>query len=129
MSRTAVLGMTLGALLAASGCGQESPPTTLETPQQPESFAGSPLPSQMAHAATGIVTSVDQQAQQITIAHDAVPSLDWPPMTMSFAIDAALLNRSGVQPGDKVSFSLVENNGRYAIRDIGPAERENLSRK
>lgn len=109
-------GLALGALLILAGCGQESPPSTLEVPQQPESFASSPLPGQVTHSVTGTVMAVERQ--QLTIAHDAVPSLDWPPMTMTFPIEAGLLNKAGLQPGDKVSFTLVENNGQYAIRDI-----------
>lgn len=109
--------LALSVLFGLSGCGQGSPPSTLEVPQ-PESFAGNPLPAQMTHTVTGTVMAIDQGAQQITIAHDAVASLDWPPMTMSFAIDAGLLNKAPLQTGDKVTFTLVENNGQYAIQDI-----------
>jgi Cu(I)/Ag(I) efflux system periplasmic protein CusF len=115
--RLSVLGLALSLLLALPGCEQETPMTTgLEPPPPPESGTTMPVPTQMTHAATGIVTAIDPQAKRITIAHDPVPSLNWASMTMSFVIDASLLDK--VQTGDKVTFTLVDSNGQYAIQDI-----------
>jgi Cu(I)/Ag(I) efflux system protein CusF len=53
----------------------------------------------------GVVKKVDRQNLRITLAHEAIPALNWPAMTMAFAVaDQALLE--GVKPGDKVSFEL-----------------------
>ncbi|KAK0348055.1 hypothetical protein LTR94_038732, partial [Friedmanniomyces endolithicus] len=53
--------------------------------------------------ATGKVTAVD--AGSVTIAHEAIPAIKWPAMTMTFKADPKLL--SGIAAGDKVAFDLT----------------------
>lgn len=55
----------------------------------------------------GIVKSVDPDRGTITIAHQAIPALKWPAMTMPFKIDRQLA--STVKPGQRVAFELVSN--------------------
>jgi Cu/Ag efflux protein CusF len=63
-------------------------------------------PATKAHAGQGVVKKVDAKASQITLAHEAIASLEWPAMTMAFPVaDAALLK--GIKAGDKVSFELT----------------------
>lgn len=53
----------------------------------------------------GVVKAIDVKNASITIAHDPIPALKWPAMTMPFKVaDPALLK--GVQPGAKVRFYL-----------------------
>ncbi|VFS65716.1 Cation efflux system protein CusF precursor [Raoultella planticola] len=37
-----------------------------------------------AISATGEVKSIDMESKKVTIAHDAIPAVNWPPMTMRF---------------------------------------------
>ncbi|MDA8259006.1 MAG: copper-binding protein [Betaproteobacteria bacterium] len=56
---------------------------------------------------TGVVTAIDPVKGSITIAHEAIPALKWPAMTMRFKIDRQLA--STVKPGQHVKFELVAN--------------------
>ncbi len=54
--------------------------------------------------AVGVVRSIDTAAGTITLAHDPIPALNWPAMTMGFKIvgDAA----ENIEVGQKVKFEL-----------------------
>ena len=117
--RLTSIALLLSMFMALSGCEPESPANGTRTSEsrQPESPEGTAVPAPIIHSGTGTVTAIDPQAARITIAHDPIPSLDWPSMTMAFAIDASLLDN--VQTGDKVTFALVEtDDGQYTIQDI-----------
>jgi Cu(I)/Ag(I) efflux system protein CusF len=43
-----------------------------------------PAAADQAISATGEVKSIDMESKKITIAHDAIPAVNWPPMTMRF---------------------------------------------
>jgi Cu(I)/Ag(I) efflux system protein CusF len=69
------------------------------------------------HRATGTVSKVDQAGGQITIAHEAIPSISWPAMTMTFkAKERALLNN--VKAGQKVSFTLAKSGNEYVVTNL-----------
>lgn len=54
--------------------------------------------------ATGTVRSMDLQQGRVTIAHGPVPTMNWPPMTMTFAVrDPAMLR--GLTQGARVEFA------------------------
>lgn len=55
--------------------------------------------------AVGVVRAIDAKAAKITLAHEAIPALKWPPMTMAFKVaDPTLLK--GLSVGTKVRFKL-----------------------
>ncbi len=58
-----------------------------------------------AVSGTGVVKAVAPDKGSITLAHQAIPALKWPAMTMSFKIDKQLA--STVKPGQHVAFELV----------------------
>jgi Cu(I)/Ag(I) efflux system periplasmic protein CusF len=69
------------------------------------------------HKATGKVSKIDPAAGTVTIAHEPVPSMKWPSMTMAFKVkDKALLERA--KPGAKVDFSFTQSGKDYVITDI-----------
>ena len=55
----------------------------------------------------GVVKAVDPDKGTITLAHEAIPALGWPAMTMRFKIDRQLA--STVKPGQHVTFELAAN--------------------
>ena len=72
--------------------------------------------------AAGTIQSLDPQQARITIAHGPVPRLNWPAMTMTFAVrDPAMLR--GLRRGDRVTFALHPSpvNGTYMIERIARA--------
>jgi len=72
-----------------------------------------------AHLTRGRITGITQDA--VTIAHEAVPSMQWPAMTMTFMKPAAGLP-VGVKVGDDVTFSFSEMQGGYRIETLAVEE-------
>ena len=70
----------------------------------------------------GVVKKVDAAAGVVKLAHEPIPAIKWPAMTMDIKVqDARLL--SGLKPEQKVSFSLVKGaDGQYVISRIGAAK-------
>lgn len=69
------------------------------------------------HKATGVVTEVDRAGGKLTIKHDAIKSLNWPGMTMAFAVkDKAMLEK--VAKDKKVQFEFVQQGQQFVITSI-----------
>ncbi|MFL6631339.1 MAG: copper-binding protein [Massilia sp.] len=69
------------------------------------------------HEAVGTVKSVDPAAGTVTLAHGPVKSLNWPAMTMGFAVkDQALFDKLSV--GKKVDVEIVQQDGNYVITAV-----------
>lgn len=67
--------------------------------------AGHAAATDMAVEAVGVVRAIDAKAAKVTLAHEAIPALKWPPMTMAFKVaDPSLLR--GLSVGTKVRFKL-----------------------
>lgn len=72
---------------------------------------------QEAVAATGTVTANNKDDGIVTIRHQAIEAIGWPPMTMKFKVtDKMLLDK--VNKGDKVQFTLVQQGKDYVINKI-----------
>jgi Cu(I)/Ag(I) efflux system periplasmic protein CusF len=69
------------------------------------------------HKATGVVKKIDPDRGAVTLAHDAIPSLKWPAMTMSFKVaDKGLLRQ--LSPERKVMFDFTQQGRDYVITSI-----------
>ena len=69
----------------------------------------------------GTVNSADAAWHTVNIAHEPIPSIGWPAMTMDFPV-APGVDLSAVKPGARVTFSLEKGkNGKYEVRSIQPA--------
>lgn len=67
------------------------------------------------HKATGVVTAVDES--KVTIKHEPVQSMNWPPMTMAFTVrDKALMDKLG--KGKKVDFEFVQEGKNYVVTSV-----------
>lgn len=100
--------------LAVSGLGaaQAQPRQTgMNTPQANKEAKAT------RHEAAGTVKSVDPAAGTVTLAHGPVNSLNWPAMTMGFAVkDKALFDKLSV--GKKVDVDFVQQDGKYLITTV-----------
>ncbi|HEY5612202.1 MAG TPA: copper-binding protein [Lysobacter sp.] len=102
-------------LLAGCSAPDSTAPTTDATPAPAATepapaapAAPAPVaesPAAATGSATGVVESVDAAAKTVTIAHEAVESLKWPAMTMTF--QAPDIDLSTIKAGDKVSFEVT----------------------
>jgi Cu(I)/Ag(I) efflux system membrane fusion protein len=69
---------------------------------------------------TGRVTAVNAAKGELEMAHDPIPAIDWPAMTMPFDVaDPALLK--GLKQGQQVSFDLARQGEGYVVVGIRPA--------
>ncbi|WP_395400951.1 copper-binding protein [Pseudoduganella sp. UC29_106] len=65
----------------------------------------------MTHQATAVVKAIDPAAGKVTLAHEAIKSLNWPAMTMAFAVkDKMLLDKLAV--GKQVRVELKKRRDR-----------------
>lgn len=104
---------TLGALAilgSLTACNPSSDPEPTAARVQGDSSA-----ERVTHQATGTISAVEPGS--VTINHGPVASLDWPAMTMSFAVPSDM-NAGGLQPGMPVRFSFEQVDGAYALTAI-----------
>lgn len=71
----------------------------------------------MTHKAVAVVKEVDAANGKVTLAHEAIKSLNWPAMTMSFSVkDKMLLDKLAV--GKKVNVELKKEGAEYAVTAV-----------
>jgi Cu(I)/Ag(I) efflux system protein CusF len=70
-----------------------------------------------SHKGIGVIKSINGADGTVTLAHEPIKTLNWPPMTMAFKVkDKKLLDN--VAPGSKVEFTLVQSGKDYVITSI-----------
>jgi Cu(I)/Ag(I) efflux system protein CusF len=73
--------------------------------------------AEQLHPAVAVVKTIDREGGKVTLAHEAVPSLQWPPMTMSFQVkDKALFDKLVV--GKKVEVELAHQGENYVVAAV-----------
>ena len=66
---------------------------------------------------TARIVAADPKTGRLTMAHDPIPALKWPAMTMDFAVaDPVLLN--GLKNGQAVTFEMVKQGGDFVVTAI-----------
>ncbi len=100
----------LASLGALTACNPAADPDTTAARVQADSAA-----ERVTHQATGTIPAIGSGS--VTIDHGPVASLDWPAMTMSFAVPSTV-NADGLQPGVPVRFSFENVGGAYALTAI-----------
>ncbi|MBC7452600.1 MAG: copper-binding protein [Massilia sp.] len=71
----------------------------------------------ITHKAVGVVQKIDRNNGTVTLAHEAVQSLNWPAMTMAFAVKPkGLLDKFAV--GKKVNVEFVEQGKDYVVTAV-----------
>ena len=70
-----------------------------------------------AHHGTGTVKSIDASAASVTLQHEAISSVGWPAMTMTFNVqDRKILD--GIKPGQHVDFAFKQEGSRNVITSL-----------
>jgi Cu(I)/Ag(I) efflux system protein CusF len=65
----------------------------------------------------GVVRAIDARNNRITIAHEPIPALGWPSMTMAFPLHSADL-LTGVAVGNRVNFTLINHDGQPMVQAL-----------
>lgn len=112
-----------GFVLLALACAFAAVPPTLAAPDKAAATpaaAGDGNAAVHGHPGTGTVKAMNAKAGKVTLSHGPIPGLQWPAMTMEFAVaDKEALSR--LKPGQKVTFEVVEKpKGRYVVTRIVP---------
>lgn len=69
------------------------------------------------HQAMGIVRAVDPAKGKVTLAHEAIPDLNWPAMTMGFTVkNSKLFDKLTV--GSKVKVTLTKQGADYVVTAV-----------
>ena len=77
--------------------------------------------SKMAHG-MGVVKGIDAKQGMVTLDHEAIKELNWPPMNMGFKVANSKLLK-GLKVGQKVEFELKAEGGMNAlVTAIKPAK-------
>lgn len=98
--KTLTLALTL-TIAATSGMAQAA------TPEHDMShMTMAPAASPARYEGTGVIKDVNAQSGKVLIAHETIPSLHWPAMTMWFELQAPL--PSAIKIGDRVRFDLEQ---------------------
>lgn len=73
--------------------------------------------AQATHKGRGVVKKLDAGGGSVTFDHEPVKSLDWPAMTMTFAVkDKMLLDKLTV--GKKAEFEFVQDGKGYVVTGV-----------
>ena len=113
MKVVALTTLVIATALAAPAFAQDKMDSMkgMSMPAMPASSA------QATHSATGVVKKIDAKTGAVTFAHEAVPSMNWKPMTMGFQVkDKMLLAKLAV--GKKVDFDFVQASNGYVVTAI-----------
>jgi Cu/Ag efflux protein CusF len=104
---------------SASGCNMHPCPMMADSSKMQDMHKGMDMGKTKSagqeYATKGKVVAVKESG--ITVAHEPVPALKWPAMTMDFRTGSPDV-ASGVKPGDTVSFKFVERNGQYVVTHL-----------
>jgi Cu(I)/Ag(I) efflux system protein CusF len=113
MKRTLVVGVMLAIASIASGQrmkGMDMKDTDMQSRSDKKRQSE-------VHKGTGVVTNVDRSAGKVTLKHDPIKSLNWPTMTMAFAVkDKAMLG--SLSKNKKVEFEFVQQGDQFVITSI-----------
>lgn len=111
----------LSTVVAVSGCGKSDDQDKRENaPPQPAASASlmNETTRTSEHNAQGTVSAIDKENNQVVVALDPVPELNWPADTKAFKVeDQDTLDK--LQQGDRVEFSFKEiGGGQYLAQDM-----------
>ncbi|MEC5319063.1 cation efflux system protein CusF [Brenneria populi subsp. brevivirga] len=76
------------------------------------------LSEQPTIGAAGVVKEIDLKNKKITIAHEAIPSVNWPAMTMRFTFTTPDSGVANLNVGDRVNFTFVQQGNISLLHDI-----------
>ncbi len=72
---------------------------------------------QMTYHTVGVVRKIDLKAGTVNLDHEAVPSLKWPAMNMTYKVQSLGLLK-GVAVGQKVQFTFIQKGSSYFITQL-----------
>lgn len=88
-----------------------------ETQDMSQHQAAAQAGTQTKHAGSGVIKKINPKEHKIKISHEAIPSLNWPAMTMWFVLRTPL--PKNLKEGSEVRFDVVKaRRQKWAITHI-----------
>ncbi len=75
-------------------------------------------PEQQVIHASGVIKEIDLVNKKITIAHDAIPAISWPAMTMRFTFTTQDESINALTVGAAVNFSFIQQGNISLLKTI-----------
>jgi Cu(I)/Ag(I) efflux system protein CusF len=111
MKLTLIAAASTVLTLSFSALAEDMPGMKMEGVEMKQETKQAPVAT-----ADGTIKVIDPTKHTVTIAHGAVPSVQWPPMTMAFSATEDQLK--GLAAGDRVSFTFRLEGGEATIVSI-----------
>ena len=120
MKKTLMIATLMAVPLTLSACGkkteQPAPVATQAMDKQAMDAMAAPAAPKTG-SGEGKVVSVNASTGAITIEHGPIQQIDWPAMTMTFAVkDKGLLNKLSV--GKTVTFQITKEGADYVVTSV-----------
>ncbi|ROZ78259.1 copper-binding protein [Ramlibacter sp. WS9] len=114
MSKSAlVLAMVLGVATSGGALAQQKMDDMKGMDMAKKSAAGATA----THQTKATVKKVDAKAGNVTLAHEPVPSLNWPSMTMAFKVkEKKLMDK--FSEGKSVEVEFVKDGNDYVVKSV-----------
>ena len=114
--RNSMKAVVFGAISMMFSAGLQA-----EVHQHAEMSAASEGATEQVVSGTGIVKDIDLTNKKVTIAHEAIPEIGWPAMTMRFTFTPQTpLNN--IKAGSKVVFTFIQQGNLSLLQDIHLAQ-------
>lgn len=111
------LRSALGALGGHGGAGHGAPAPGKAAPTVGAAAMSGAVSVQ--HSGEGTIKDIDAKGLQVTLNHEAIPSLKWPAMEMPFTVRSADI-LAGLKAGQRVRFELDAKGSDYVITRMVP---------
>ena len=111
MKLTLIAAASTVLTLSFSALAEDMPGMKMDSMEMKQETKQAPVAT-----ADGTIKAMDPTKHTVTIAHGAVPSVQWPPMTMAFSATEDQLK--GLAAGDRVSFTFRLEGGKATIVSI-----------
>jgi Cu(I)/Ag(I) efflux system protein CusF len=119
MKRIAMLSLVTALAASSAAAAQSGDMKGMNMMKGMDSASKAPDPSGKApvHRATAVVKDLDPATGKVTLAHGPVKSLQWPAMTMGFAVkDKTLFDKLVV--GKKVNVEFTQQGSDYVVTAV-----------
>lgn len=122
MKKSLMIASSLLAVASLTACkkGAEAPKPAESVAANAGSMSEMQMTTEMKHGkGIGAVTEIDAAKGMVTLDHGDIAELQWPAMTMGFAVGPELL--AGIEVGDKVDFEIDWNGKAGTVTKITKA--------
>lgn len=113
------LTLLAAALLGLTGMAFAQTSSGMQGMQMGQGMRG--MQTQKVAQGTGVVKAIHTADGTVTIQHQAIASIHWPAMTMTFKADPPSL-LEGIKVGEKVTFTLHPDGMHSTVSAITPAK-------